>query len=238
MNASRLLLPALACAISCLAQPSTDEVLEKYAQAIGGKAAYEKVTTRIMKGTVEMPDDNVTGTAQVIAKAPDRFRITMDVPGAGVMESVLRGDEGWEKNPDSGVHALSRGDLEIAKRDHQFYRETRLKELYPKLGTPAADQLNGRAVYVIEAAPASGPPEKLYFDAQNGLLVKRDFERITLEDGIVQYEMLYSDYRDVDGIKLPSTIEQRSPDYTMIWKFTEIKNDAPVEDSAFGKPEK
>jgi hypothetical protein len=96
----------------------------------------------------------------------------------------------------------------------------------------------GRAVYVVEAAPAAGPAEKLYFDTESGLLVKHDFERVTLEDGIVQYEMLLRDYRDVDGLKLPFTIEQRSPDNTMIFKFAEIRNNPPLADEAFAKPEK
>jgi len=238
MSYSRFLLPALVCVVPAFAQPSADQILEKYVQAIGGQAAYEKVTTRAMKGSVEMPDDNVTGTAQLYAQAPDRYRLTMDIPGSGVVETVLDGDHGWEKNPDSGVHAMSRADLETAKRDHHFYRETRLKELYPKLGAVTPAKVNERPVYMIEAAPATGSAEKLYFDAETGLLLKRDFERITLEDGIVQYEVFYRDYRDVDGLKLPATIEQRSPDYTMILKFAEIRNNAPLETAAFAKPEK
>jgi hypothetical protein len=102
----------------------------------------------------------------------------------------------------------------------------------------AGAKVEGRSVNVITATPASGPPETLYFDAETGLLLKRDFERVTLEDGIVQYEMFYRDYRDVDGLKLPSTIEQRSPDSTMILKFSEIKNNAAIEDGAFAKPAK
>jgi len=220
------------------AQPSVDQILAKYAQALGGQAAYEKVTTRMMKGTVEIPDDNVTGTALVVAKAPGSFRLTMDIPGWGVVETVLDGGNGWEKNPDSGMHAMSRTDLAVAQRDHNFYREVRLKELYSKMETAGADKVEGHAVYVVEATPAAGSAEKLYFDAESGLLVKRDFERVTLEDGIVQYEMLMRDYREVDGLNLPFTIEQRAPDNTMIFKFAEITNNAPLADTAFAKPEK
>ena len=220
------------------AQPSVDQILDKYVQAIGGQSACEKVTTRSMKGTVEIPDDNVTAPLQVVAKAPNSFRLTMDIPGYGVIETVLDGANGWEKNPDSGIHAMSKADLATALRDHDFYREVRLKELYPAMTASGADKLEGRAVSVVEATPAGGPAEKLYFDAESGLLVKRDFERVTLEDGIVPYEMLYKDYRDVDGLKLPFTIEQHSPDNTMIFKFAEIKNDAPLADTAFAKPEK
>jgi outer membrane lipoprotein-sorting protein len=179
------------------------------------------------------------GTAQVYAAAPERYRLTLNIPEyGGVIETVLDGENGWQKNPDSGVHAMSRTDLAIARRDYQFYREIRLKELFPKMEAAPEAKVNGRPVNVIAATPASGPPEKLYFDAETGLLVKRDFERVTLEDGIVQYEVFYRDYRDVDGVKLPSVIEQHSPDSTTIFKFSEIKNNAAIEDGAFAKPAK
>ncbi len=229
---------ALAGAVPALAQPSTDQILAKYAQALGGQSVYEKFTTRAMKGTVELPDDNVTGSALVVAKAPGSYRLTMDIPGYGVVETVLDGDNGWEKNPDSGTHAMSKADLALAQRDHHFYREMRLKELYPKLEAAGTEKVDGHDAFVIAATPAAGPAEKLYFDAQSGLLLKRDYERVTLEDGIVQYEVVLRDYRDVDGVKLPFTIEQHVPDNTMIFKFSEILNNAPLTDTAFAKPEK
>lgn len=220
------------------AQPSVDQILEKYAQALGGRAAYEKVTTRAMTGTVEIPDDNVTGPAHVLAKAPGGFRLTMDIPGYGIVETVLDGAAGWQKDPDNGTRAMSKKDLEAAQRDHDFYREIRLKELYSKMQAAGPDKVEGHAVNVIEAAAGEGPTEKFYFDAETGLLLKHDYERVTLEDGIVQYEVLYGDYRDVDGLKLPARIEQRAPDNTMIFKFAEIKNNPTLEDTAFAKPEK
>jgi outer membrane lipoprotein-sorting protein len=239
MSYPRLWLLAFVGAAPALAQPSVDQILEKYTEALGGRAACEKVTTRTMKGTVEIPDDNATGTAQVSAGAPERYRLTMNIAEyGGVIETVLDGENGWQKNPDSGVHAMSRADLAIARRDHHFYRELQLKELFPKMETAAGAKVDGRSVSVITATPAGGPAETLYFDAETGLLLKRDFERVTLEDGIQQFEMFYRDYRDVDGLKLPFTIEQRSPDSTMILKFSEIKNNATLEDAAFAKPAK
>jgi hypothetical protein len=69
--------------------------------------------------------------------------------------------------------------------------------------------------------------------------VKRDFERVTLEDGIVQYEMLLQGLprrgRTEAALRLSSS---ERPDNTMIFKFAEIKNNAPLADAAFAKPEK
>ena len=238
MSSRQLWLLAFVAAAPLCAQPSVDQILKKYAQALGSQTAYWKLTSRAMTGTVEISDDNITGTARVYAKAPSSYRLTLDFPGYGLMETVFDGNAGWEKNPDSGTHAMSKTDLEIARRDHDFYLELRLKELYPKMQMAGSDKIKRRMAFVIEATPATGSAEKFYFDAESGLLVKHDFERVTLEDGIVQYEVLYSDYRDVDGVKLPAAIEQRSPDITMFFKFTDIKNNVALEDTAFAKPEK
>src|ERR1700722_18780437 len=108
MSYPRLWLLALGCVAPALAQPSVDQILEKYAQALGGRAAYQKVTTRAMTGTVEIPDDSVTGTARVFAKAPGGYHMIMDIPGYGVVETVLDGTTGWEKNPDNGTRAMSK----------------------------------------------------------------------------------------------------------------------------------
>lgn len=236
MRYSRLYALALSGAVQALAQPGVDQILEKYVQALGGRAAYEKVTARAMKGTVEFPDDGSTGTLQVYAKAPGSFRLTIDIPGYGIVETVLDGDAGWEKNPDSGTHAMSKTDLAAARRLHDFYREVRLKELYPEMAAAGTEMVDRRAAHVILATPAGGPAEKLYFDAESGLLVKHDFERVTLEDGIVQFEMLMRDYREVDGLKLPATIEQRSPDNTLVFKFAEIQINPALADNTFAKP--
>jgi hypothetical protein len=221
-----------------LAQPTLDQVLEKYVQAVGGPSAFEKVTSRVMKGAVEVPDDNTTGTVEVYAKAPDLYRATYNFPGYGIVELVLAGDRGWKKDPDAGVSNMSRNDVTNNQRDHSFYRETRLKDLYPKMEMAGTAQLEGRSVVLVAATPAGGQAEKLYFDAETGLLVKHDFERITLEDGIVQNEVVYRDYRDAGGVKLPYTIEERTPDSTTIVKFSEIQNNVEIGEDRFAKPVK
>ncbi len=130
----------------------------------------------------------LASAAPALAQAERRSDIGEICAGLGgkAVETVVDGDNTWEKNPDSATHTMSKTDLAIAQRDHQFHREVKLKELFPEMETAAADKVNGRAAYVIEVTPANGPTEKLYFDVESGLLVKR----VTLEDGIVRYEVL------------------------------------------------
>ena len=68
---TRLNLMLLGLAVVLHAQtPSVETVLDKYVQAVGGRAAVEKLTSRVMKGTMDNSDDGTTSPIEVYAKAP------------------------------------------------------------------------------------------------------------------------------------------------------------------------
>jgi hypothetical protein len=218
--------------------PSVDQILDHYVQAVGGKESLEKVTSRAMKGTLENSDDGTTSPAQVFTKAPNKYLTVVNLSDGGEILEGWNGETGWGKDPDSGLHETGKAEQVAAKRDYDFYRETRLKELFPKMALTGKTKVDDRDAYIVEATSADGATEKLYFDVETGLLVRRDFERVTIDDGIVLYEVDYDDYKDVDGLKLPWTVRRKTPDYTLTYRFTEIKQNVPVEDAKFNKPEK
>jgi hypothetical protein len=218
--------------------PSVDEILDRYVKAVGGKDAIGKVTSRVMKGTLENSDDGTTSPAEVFAKAPGKYASSVNLGDAGMALEGWNGDAGWGKDPDSGLHDMDKSTQMAAKRDYDFYREIRLKELFPKMSLIGKMKVDDRDAYIVEAAAADGGAEKLYFDVESGLLVRRDFERVNIDDGIVLYEVDYEDYKDVEGLKLPSTLRRKTPDYALTFRFTEIKQNVPIEDAKFNKPEK
>jgi hypothetical protein len=218
--------------------PSVDQILDHYVQAVGGKDALEKVTSRAMKGTLENSDDGTTSPAEVFTKAPDKYLAVVNLGDGGQMLEAWNGAAGWGKDPDSGLHDTGKAEQAAAKRDYDFYREVRLKELFPKMALSGKTKVDDRDAYLIDATSPDGATEKLYFDVESGLLVRRDFERVNIDDGIVLYEVDYDDYKDVEGLKLPATVRRKTPDYTLTYRFTEIKQNVPVEDARFNKPEK
>jgi hypothetical protein len=218
--------------------PSVDQILDHYVQAVGGQGALEKVTSRAMKGTLENSDDGTTSPAEVFTKAPNKYLAVVNLGDGGEMLEGWNGQTGWGKDPDSGLHDTDKAEQVAARRDYDFYRETRLKELFPKMALSGRTKVDDRDAYVIEATSSDGATEKMYFDVETGLLVRRDFERVNIDDGIVLYEVDYDDYKDVDGLKLPATVRRKTPDYTLTYRFTEIKQNIPVDDAKFNKPEK
>jgi len=82
-----------------------------------------------------------------------------------------------------------------------------------------------------------GKGERLYFDAQTGLLLRRITTTPTIV-GLIPEQVDYDDYRDVGGLKLPFTIRVTAIDSynNSTRKFTEIKLNVPVDETKFKKP--
>jgi zinc protease len=223
---------------SSAAKPSVDAVLEKYVNAIGGRAAIEKVSSRVSKGTFVLSSlAGVIGTVEVYEKAPNMSVSVLVIPGIGTQAEGFNGTTAWVLEPDSGVvHDKSGLELATAKREAEFYEEIKLKELYPRMTLKGMEKVGARAAYVIEAVPLTGSPERLYFDTQTGLLIRKDSEEEG-DEGKRSVEEYYSDYRAIDGVKLPFTIHQVSPGMNFTVKLTEVKQNVPVDVAKFNKPE-
>jgi hypothetical protein len=86
--------------------------------------------------------------------------------------------------------------------------------------------------YVIQATPADGPVEKLFFDVRTGLLVRRYTESDT-PLGKLPLQMDFEDYREVDGIKQPFLIHWSMPGRVWGRKIDEIKQNVPLADAKF-----
>jgi hypothetical protein len=235
---------SLAFAVAALAQtaagpaqstPSADQILDKFVQAIGGKAAIEKLNSRMQKGTLEIPAMGVSATFESFAKAPDKTVTVITIPGFGVVSEGSDGNIAWSNDPQSGLREKSGAELADAKRDAVFHQETKFKELYPKMTVVGKQKVGEVETWVIEATPKEGSPEKWYFDAQTGLLIRRDLERESPQ-GKMLIEAYLENYKEVDGIKTPFTVRQVTPAMTFMVKIDEVKHNVPVEDAKFAKP--
>lgn len=217
------------------ALPTVDQVVEKHVQAVGGKAAMEKLTSRVIKGTIEIPAMGIKGTTESYAKAPNKFATNSNIDGIGNFLQGFDGKTAWEQNPMAGFRVMSGAELALVKRDSEFYGDLKFKELYPKAVVKGKQKLGDRDVYLIEATPAEGGPEQLYYDAQTGLLTRRDFV-LDSPQGQLPTETYLEDYKEVDGVKVPFTVRQSNPAVAFTIKITEVKHNVAIDDAKFNKP--
>ena len=210
--------------------PTVEQILDKYVRAIGGETAHKKLISRVMKGKFEIPEKEVIGTIEQEAKAPDRLRVTLKAQIKNGKRfdllTVFDGAAGWQFNPtNDGRRELTGEELAAIRRDAEFYREIKLNEHYPKMTLIGKERVGKRAAYVIEATPREGNPEKWYFGAKSGLLIRI----------VDSYDDTYfDDYREVDGVKLPFSVHTSSAEEgVFIARFDGIRHNIPIEEVRF-----
>jgi zinc protease len=216
--------------------PTVDQVLEKYVQAIGGKSTIEKMTTLVTKGAVDVPSTGERGTMELYKKAPNKEMQMISTPSNGPSQRGFDGTAGWNWDPDSGPSDMSPSDLVAMKLESDFYRDIRLKELYPKMSVKGKEKVGNREAYVIEAPREDGSSEKMYFDTQSGLLVQSEIPMEVPDEGKTVVNSQYEDYREVGGIKVAFTIRQTSAYFDYVIKLSDAKYNVPIDDAKFKKP--
>lgn len=213
--------------------PTVEQILERYVQAVGGREAIEKVTSRVLKGS-RVGADGVLVPEEVYSKAPNKLLVITSYPKQ-VFRTGYNGSQGWAKSNET-ARDLPAEMLGQLRREAEFYKETRLKDLYSKLAVAGRAMVGEREAYVLEATPADGgSPEKLYFDVQTGLLVRKYSEAKTVL-GQFPTQTDYEDYREVDGVKLPFTIRWSIPGRSWGRKITEVKQNVSLDDALFNMP--
>ena len=102
-------------------ETTVEQVLQRYIQACGGKEALERVTSRISRGTVEIPAAGVRGTFESYAQAPNKVAVTIELPGLGTIQEGFDGAVAWVKDPFTGVREKSGRELSATRLDADFY---------------------------------------------------------------------------------------------------------------------
>ena len=216
------------------APPTADQILAKYTDAIGGQAAIDKMKTRVMKGTYT----GFNGAELVFEAsltAPDKFYVSVTTP-QGTNERGFDGKVAWERNS-RGVNELTDPLLDQMKSMFLSFRNIKLKEEFTRLRLGGRDKIGDRAVVIVSGTTTDNHRERLFFDAETGLLLRR-ISYIETMIGVIPEQIDFEDYRDVDGLKLPFTVKASSvePGLVSTRKYSEINMNAPVDDSKFKMP--
>ena len=215
--------------------PSLETVLQKYADAIGGKDAVAKATTRVIKGRVDLAGVSRGGKMESFMKAPNRSLTVLEMGPLGIIKEGFDGRTGWYFSKAGGLRNLKGPELAAVTADADFYRDLRIKELYATTKLVGKTKSGFRELYVVQAVPRGGSAEYFYFDVESGLLFRRDTTRQT-SAGMVRAEIYYGDWREVDGIRLPFNITQSMPKMNLEFTVEEVKHNVPLEEAVFRRP--
>ena len=217
------------------ALPSADDIFSKYAAAVGGQTAIDKLKSRTTKGTIIQANGN-SFQFELSQAAPDKFYLLVTTQ-QGTVERGFNGQVGWEKTA-RGVREVTGTELINFKTTNGLFSLLKLKEQYSKPPRVRKDKLGDREVYIVDGTTTDNRRMRLYFDSTSGLLLRRTTTMSTMV-GIIPDQIELEDYREMDGLKFPftaraATLEVGNPSSTRT--FTELKVNVPVDDSKFNMP--
>ncbi|HET7842308.1 MAG TPA: hypothetical protein VFM21_11910, partial [Terriglobia bacterium] len=202
-------------------------------RALGGEENYHQLKTRVMKGVIHTAGSGEAGSTEVYQAAPDKGMSSTYIPGDKPMRRGYDGAKGWFVDPDEGPQEATGDGLAPIKDEFDFFRNLRLKEIYPQMSYVGTEAFGGRTAFVTEAKHEKGGSDKFYFDTQTGLLLRHD---AYAPDGGVQ-QTSYGDYRAVDGIQYPFRVQISDPaEFEIVIEYTAIQHDAPIDASKFAMP--
>lgn len=215
------------------AQPTVDDILNKYITALGGADAIQKVTSRAMSGVILA---NGTATPiEVLTKAPN-MRVTITHNGAsGDSYTAFDGKAGWMGSTGRPGRPMSEASSAASSLDAEFSLALHLKELYPQLRRGRAETLNGFLCNVLTGQAPGRPSIRLYFEQETGLLV-RMIRYADTPMGRLPTQIDYADYKDAGGAKIAWRWTLSRPNGRFTIQLSQVKANVPIEDARFALP--
>jgi hypothetical protein len=101
----------------------------------------------------------------------------------------------------------------------------------------ARERVLGREAYAVGATSRDDTRERLYFDVDSGLLIRR-YVAFKTAFGSIPDVTDFDDYREIGGVKLPFKVTWSRPPFFSVRSFTEMKVNLSVDASLFSSPTK
>lgn len=213
--------------------PTADEILDKYLQAVGGRDALLKVTSRMERASLSVPGAPEV-PIDIFAKAPNERLSTMHMRD-GDSVTAFDGHQGWLSNPGRPARPMTEQESYVASLDANLHFAADLKQTFSTFRVLPMAKIGDRDVYLVLGVNEGKPPVRMYFDTQSGLLVRM----IRYTDnplGRNPSQVDYADYRATDGVKIPYRWTLARPSQRFTIQVSDVKQNVPLEDSQFAMP--
>ncbi|RDK02901.1 outer membrane lipoprotein-sorting protein [Paraburkholderia lacunae] len=222
---------------------SADQIVEKNVAARGGLDAWRKVQTMVWVGHVDSANTPARDLPFFLAlKRPNKTRFEITVLNQKAVR-VFDGREGWKLSPSGmGSGSLRPYTMDEQKSAHDEQVIDGLLIDHQAKGVDVTldgtDKVDGHDAYRLGAKLPSGATRHVWVDAQTFLDVKYDRQVRGARGQPVMVEVTYSDYRNVDGLQIPFTIESGVAASGNRDKLTidKVTLNPPLDDAMFTRP--
>jgi len=179
-----------------------EAVLDAYVAAIGGVEKYKSLKSLRINSTFSMAAAGVKAPMTISQQAPNRYRMELTIPGLPPIVQICDGENVYSKEPQGGARMLEGAEKDAMLLQADFDSTPTWRDTYLKAELKGMADVEGKPAYQVELSTKEGLKLSNFYDAQSLLLVQTQSEQNTVV-GPMKITTSLSDYRDVQGIKMP-----------------------------------
>jgi hypothetical protein len=216
-------------------EPSADRVFDTYLETLGGPERLARITSFVASGSYTgFNTGGLEVPIEISARAPEQLATVVRLTQGDAVR-VYDGRNAWasEEWRQLPLMSLTGGNLAGARFEAVTWFPAGLQQAYPQwqVGTKVIDDQEFR---VLQGANPGELPVNLYFD-ESGLLV-RSMRWTSTPVGTVPTRTDYSDYREVDGVRMPFrlVVTWTTGQNTIVLR--EVRPNAPIPPDRFSRP--
>jgi len=211
-----------------------EEIMNNFIKASGAEA-QSKIKSMILVQYMQISGQNLKATVFTYTKEPNKLLTVTDMPPVGKIRQGFDGKIAWSDNPIQGLRKLEGEEKELFTQSLAANNPSKTKELYKKMEYVGREKLNDRDVDVIKLTPKVGKPQTQYFDVETHLMV-RQVSEMAGPTGNTPYDVTLLDYKDYNGLMLPSKTVAKVAMMEMVIGIDRVKFDVAIDDKVFAYP--
>lgn len=231
-NLSWLFLVFLLGFSSNISAQSPSKVLKQASKALGGEKVLQNVRSREKKGRITRIRDGASGNFQAQTAQQNFYNESCDFGGFET-ELGFNGKSGWRRDSRDGLRTLT-GDASrdfAAEASFRNFGWLNYKKDKAKITSNGQATVNGKTANLLILTTAKGVAIKMYFDAATNLLLREE-----IPSGNSTKTFDYSDYRIVDRINEPFTINAKIGEENYLIKLEEVSHNRQIAKENFDFP--
>ncbi|HYV34546.1 MAG TPA: hypothetical protein VE988_02510 [Gemmataceae bacterium] len=219
-------------------RPRVEDILDREAEAMGGKEANSKIKTFIMQATVSVDGVDINIVAHYAG--PNKTCMEISIDGIGSETTVVNGNMAWVTGDLSGDRILD-GD----EKAEAFRKAKEMAETYARIGNWRTDykqvallgevDLDGKAAYKVSLTSQKGDVVINYYDKATGLLVQSE-AKLDTPEGPVDVVITNGDHKKVDGVTLAFSTTISSAEGDIFVVIDSVQHNVAIPDSLFVLP--
>jgi outer membrane lipoprotein-sorting protein len=230
----------MAAATASFAQ-TADEIVAKHIEAIGGAEKWKALKSMQMNNKFSVQGMDIESKTSIIAGKS--LKTEVSVMGQEIITAV-DGETGWMQRP-----AMMGGTGEPEDMPGAEIKETlkqtnlggallNYKEKGSTLELVGKEKLDGADVYHLKLTEKNGDVSNLFLSASTYYTLKSAGKR-KVQGQEIDAEVNYSNFKQIDGLTFPHTMETPSPmGGTMTIETESIKLNPTIDEAIFKKPGK